>query len=185
MKKFILCLLLTAVIVVVGLGAYFCVKQSKTKTHPTAASIIDTLSPTQALVGNDRDEHGCVGSAGYQWCEVKKKCLRSWEEPCTVGNANDAEEIKQALIKKNNWTNMEIEVTVSKNDGQYASGGVKEKGSEAGGGYFFAVKDGGVWKIVADGNGTISCDSLVPYPDYPSSMIPECYDEQTGQVVKR
>ena len=21
------------------------------------------------LVGNDKDEHGCIGSAGYTWCE--------------------------------------------------------------------------------------------------------------------
>jgi hypothetical protein len=35
------------------------------------------------MVGNDRDEHGCIGSAGYTWCESKGKCLRSWEENCT------------------------------------------------------------------------------------------------------
>jgi hypothetical protein len=34
------------------------------------------------LLGGDRDEHGCIGSAGYSWCEVKQKCLRIWEEPC-------------------------------------------------------------------------------------------------------
>ena len=34
------------------------------------------------IVGNDRDEHGCIGSAGYSWCEEKQKCLRSWEENC-------------------------------------------------------------------------------------------------------
>ena len=36
----------------------------------------------QQIVGNDRDEHGCIGSAGYSWCEEKRKCLRSWEESC-------------------------------------------------------------------------------------------------------
>jgi hypothetical protein len=34
------------------------------------------------LVGNDRDEHGCIPSAGYTWCEEKQKCLREWEEAC-------------------------------------------------------------------------------------------------------
>ena len=38
--------------------------------------------PQQQLVGNDRDSHGCIGSAGYSWCEPKQKCLRTWEEPC-------------------------------------------------------------------------------------------------------
>lgn len=35
------------------------------------------------LVGNDKDEHGCIGSAGYSWCEAKQKCIRPWEENCT------------------------------------------------------------------------------------------------------
>ncbi|MDP2951046.1 MAG: hypothetical protein Q8N55_01545, partial [bacterium] len=34
------------------------------------------------LLGGDEDEHGCIGSAGYTWCEIKEKCLRTWEEPC-------------------------------------------------------------------------------------------------------
>ena len=34
------------------------------------------------IVGNDSDEHGCIGSAGYIWCESKQKCLRTWEEEC-------------------------------------------------------------------------------------------------------
>jgi hypothetical protein len=34
------------------------------------------------LVGNDRDEHGCIGSAGYSWCELRQKCIRPWEETC-------------------------------------------------------------------------------------------------------
>lgn len=39
--------------------------------------------PAEApIVGGDRDEHGCIGSAGYTWCEAKAKCLREWEEPC-------------------------------------------------------------------------------------------------------
>ena len=37
-------------------------------------------------VGGDKDEHGCIGSAGFSWCEKKQKCLRVWEEPCE-GNA--------------------------------------------------------------------------------------------------
>lgn len=32
-----------------------------------------------AAVGADRDEHGCIGSAGYRWCESTGQCERSWE----------------------------------------------------------------------------------------------------------
>lgn len=31
------------------------------------------------VVGGDRDEHGCIGSAGYVWSELKKECIRSFE----------------------------------------------------------------------------------------------------------
>lgn len=36
------------------------------------------------VVGGDRDEHGCIPSAGYSWCGAKNKCLRTWEESCNV-----------------------------------------------------------------------------------------------------
>lgn len=47
------------------------------------------------LVGNDKDEHGCIGSAGYSWCEAKNKCLRSWEEAC----AAPAEKVTAITLK--------------------------------------------------------------------------------------
>lgn len=31
------------------------------------------------LIGSDRDSHGCLSSAGYQWCAREKACVRSWE----------------------------------------------------------------------------------------------------------
>lgn len=45
-------------------------------------------SNNQQMVGNDRDAHGCIASAGYSWCEAKQKCLRRpWEEPCDSTSA--------------------------------------------------------------------------------------------------
>jgi len=46
----------------------------------------------QAALGSDRDEHGCITSAGYSWCEEKQKCIRQWEEPCST-----ALSLKEAL----------------------------------------------------------------------------------------
>ncbi|MCR4260778.1 MAG: hypothetical protein NUV96_00320, partial [Candidatus Colwellbacteria bacterium] len=46
-------------------------------------------SPSRDMVGNDRDEHGCIGSAGYSWCEIKNRCLRQWEEQCAPDNTTD------------------------------------------------------------------------------------------------
>jgi hypothetical protein len=38
--------------------------------------------PTDPILGGDKDEHGCIGSAGYIWCEPLNKCIRPWEEEC-------------------------------------------------------------------------------------------------------
>lgn len=38
------------------------------------------------VVGGDKDAHGCIGSAGYAWCEAKQKCIRHWEEKCEVSD---------------------------------------------------------------------------------------------------
>ncbi len=37
------------------------------------------LSMNEIDVGADKDEYGCIGSAGYQWCAVQKSCERPWE----------------------------------------------------------------------------------------------------------
>jgi gas vesicle protein len=34
------------------------------------------------IIGGDKDEHDCLGSAGYSWCVAKGKCLRVFEEWC-------------------------------------------------------------------------------------------------------
>jgi|GEM_PF-1643448 len=49
------------------------------------ANVPDTNVP---LVGGDKDAHGCIGSAGYSWCESKQKCLRVWEEACSETDNN-------------------------------------------------------------------------------------------------
>jgi len=57
MKKYIICALILITIFVIGCN----------KEKP---------------IGGERDEHGCLPTAGYTWCESKQKCLRTWEEEC-------------------------------------------------------------------------------------------------------
>lgn len=35
--------------------------------------------PVVPIVGGDRDTHGCIGSAGYSWCQATNQCERPWE----------------------------------------------------------------------------------------------------------
>jgi hypothetical protein len=44
-----------------------------------------------AAPGSDRDEHGCIASAGYQWCEAEKECVRPWELAARIGSDNTPE----------------------------------------------------------------------------------------------
>jgi hypothetical protein len=39
-----------------------------------------TSTNTGTIVGNDKDEHGCIWSAGYTWNATKKACTRSRED---------------------------------------------------------------------------------------------------------
>ena len=42
-------------------------------------------------VGDDRDAHGCIASAGYTWSEVLKDCIRLWEKGVRVADVADKE----------------------------------------------------------------------------------------------
>jgi len=65
-------LVLFVVIILVAVGVNFFL-QEKTVEAPI-------IPNDEMLVGGDRDEHGCIGSAGYLWCETKGECLRPWED---------------------------------------------------------------------------------------------------------
>jgi len=43
------------------------------------------FAPCPPAVGNGSDIHGCVGSAGYAWCDAEQRCIRPSEENCTTG----------------------------------------------------------------------------------------------------
>ncbi|MXN76170.1 hypothetical protein GR157_15665 [Burkholderia sp. 4701] len=52
-------------------------------------------TPPAPIVGGDRDAHGCIGSAGYAWCESTGQCERPWELAKQKGFANSAEAFAQ------------------------------------------------------------------------------------------
>ena len=52
----------------------------------TGCATLDSVS--NSIVGNDKDIHGCIPSAGYSWCERTKQCERPWELADKVGFQN-------------------------------------------------------------------------------------------------
>ena len=69
-KRNLMVLILTLIIFVSG-----CTVQE--------SEVVDEINASEIpILGGDINEHGCIGSAGYVWCESKQKCLRVWEEGC-------------------------------------------------------------------------------------------------------
>lgn len=68
--------------------------------------------------------------------------------------------------------------------GSYAKGSVLLK-EEGGGGIWFGAKVNDVWQLVYDGNGIIPCSDLKQYPDFPSSLIPQCFDDNINMLINR
>jgi hypothetical protein len=67
--------LLSVIIILIITGAlYVYLKSNQTKQA--------NLNQQKQLVGNDKDAHGCLPSAGYTWCPSTNKCQRMWEEYC-------------------------------------------------------------------------------------------------------
>lgn len=90
--------------------------------------------------------------------------------------------MKTAIVAKRGSDAASLTYTVSKIEGNYAQGAAS---SGAGGGMWFAAKVNGTWNLVWDGNGTILCSDLTNYPNFPTDMIPECYDMATQKNIVR
>jgi hypothetical protein len=159
--KYIITIILTALVVGLGVTAYF--KgwlPSVTFNKPQAASIQNT--------------------------EVSNTVVVATPTASPAPSVDDTQTIlvavKAALIAKHGSSFSDLNYSINKVEGNYASGGVNGTG---GGGMWFAAKVNGSWVIVSDGNGTIDCSSLTPYPNFPNDMIPECWDSSINKSITR
>ena len=61
-------------------------KKEEMKENPN-----QKVEEQEELVGADRDEHGCITSAGFSWSELQQTCVQLWE----AGVRLDPIEVKQ------------------------------------------------------------------------------------------
>ncbi len=101
----------------------------------------------------------------------------------TVASKTDDELIREALINDLSFDPATISVSISKKSDAAAYGTVGVE-NEPGGGWFVAVKEGDIWKIIDSGNGTIDCTLLDQY-SVPNTVVEECYNNVTGEGVTR
>ncbi|NTU46872.1 hypothetical protein HGA88_04575 [Candidatus Roizmanbacteria bacterium] len=92
-------------------------------------------------------------------------------------------DIKTALVAKHGASANSLVISVSKRQGDYATGGAKEE--VGGGGMWLGAKRNGVWQLVWDGNGIMECSAFTSYPDFPTAYAPECWDVKADKLVKR
>jgi len=97
----------------------------------------------------------------------------------TTPQISDKDQIKIALAKKYNLPVTQVSVIFKEINSSLAAGTVSFSGE---GGWFLTAKENNLWKIVADGNGTVSCELVTPYK-FPVSMVPECVDKN-GTLLK-
>jgi hypothetical protein len=96
---------------------------------------------------------------------------------------DETEAIKEAIYEMVGSDASEVNVTISKNTGFHATGGVVDWSSEVGGGYWIAAKSGGEWTGVYGGQSHPTCNQIDPY-NFPTDMVPECLDG-LGKVITR
>ena len=51
-------------------------------TLSKCSGVFKSTTRRLSMVGNDRDEHGCLASAGFTYCATLDKCVRPWVTPC-------------------------------------------------------------------------------------------------------
>lgn len=103
--------------------------------------------------------------------------------PVEEEGKTDLEQIKELFAEKYSKPIEDASVNISENTGTYATGGVRFAG-EISGAMWLAYNDGEKWIIVYDGQGTIPCESVDPY-EFPAEMVPECWDEDVGELINR
>ncbi len=165
--KYVITIVLTALVVGLGVTAYF--KgwlPSVTFKKPEAASVQNTEVLDNVVIPTPSPVPSASASATVK----------------SDDNQTILAAVKAALIAKHGPDFSDLNYSISKVEGDYASGSVS---GEGGGGMWFAAKVNGSWLIVADGNGVIMCSDLAPYPNFPKDMIPECWDASTGNNVIR
>ncbi|MDD2961016.1 MAG: hypothetical protein PHR45_02900 [Muribaculaceae bacterium] len=55
--------------------------------------VSERINIKEEIVGNDRDNHGCISSAGYIWSDVRNDCIRIFEEGMPlrkIGNSSSS-----------------------------------------------------------------------------------------------
>ncbi|MGP1479651.1 MAG: hypothetical protein ACTTJI_08190 [Capnocytophaga sp.] len=77
------------VLAAVAIGIAAC--NNSTSTPQNTETEITTLAEQMPSVGGDRDEHGCIGSAGQSWSQLLQECVQVFELGTRLDPVNTTE----------------------------------------------------------------------------------------------
>ncbi len=89
---------MTAHICTIGVAGAFmllsaCSNSAKQEDAAASTPVDSVATAATESTGGDKDAHGCIPSAGYQWVEVKQSCMR----------VSTSSEVPMTPIKVESW----------------------------------------------------------------------------------
>lgn len=133
---------------------------------------------------NDNNESESTASSQIDTeQENENDTTTSEAQPVQEPQVTNEQAITEAMAAKYSKTTSETDLSINMIDENHASGVVIFEG-EVAGGWWLAAKQNGNWIIVADGNGTVMCSDIDAY-NFPTDMVPECWDETTETLITR
>ena len=101
---------------VLALAFAACNNSTPEQTDDTAE---DSTTPQQeTLEGGDRDEHGCIGSAGYLWSTLRGECIQVFEVGTRLNpvDVEQEEAVISAFIVSKEGDNSQVELFITGED---------------------------------------------------------------------
>ena len=70
------------------------------------------------MVGGDRDEHGCIGSAGFTWSVLRGECIQVFEVGTRLNPVEEKEEVAviSAFVVTKDGDNSQVELFITNED---------------------------------------------------------------------
>lgn len=101
---------------VVALAFTACNNSTPQQTDKAAEE--PTTPQQETMVGGDRDEHDCIGSAGYTWSALRGECIRVFEVGTRLNPVDIKEEeaVISAFIVSKDGDNSQVELFITGED---------------------------------------------------------------------
>mgnify|MGYP000009056713 FL=1 len=101
---------------VVALAFTACNNSTPQQTDKAAEEL--TTPQQEMMVGGDRDEHGCIGSAGYSWSALRGKCIQVFEVGTRLNpvDVEQEEAVISAFIVSKDGDNSQVELFITGED---------------------------------------------------------------------